>query len=149
MKKYLWLAPLCLIGVAVGTWQLNGQTQAQGKDVKLKQFMHQKLDHAKAILEGLVTEDTDKIASSAQSLSLLSLESSWNVITTEKYLQNSMAFRRAADAIHKAAKEKNIDRATLSYVDLTMRCVECHKYIREKQAPNQSINIDSSPSKPK
>jgi hypothetical protein len=32
--------------------------------------------------------------------------------------------------VEKAAKEKRIDGATLEYMDMTMSCVECHKYAR-------------------
>ncbi|MEZ6079955.1 MAG: hypothetical protein R3C56_31060 [Pirellulaceae bacterium] len=56
--------------------------------------MQRKLDHAKRVLEGLAIEDFELIAREAQSLSLLSLESNWNVLTTEEYIQQSSDFRR-------------------------------------------------------
>jgi hypothetical protein len=31
----------------------------------------------------------------------------------------------------KMAKDKNLDGAALAYVQLTMSCVNCHKYVRE------------------
>lgn len=90
-----------------------------------------KLDNAKGVLEGLATEDYEKIARDAQALSLLSLESDWNVITTEEYLEQSSDFRRAVNVITEAAREKDVNRAALGYVNLTVRCVECHSYLRK------------------
>ena len=29
-----------------------------------------------------------------------------------------------------AARKKNLDGAVLAYVDLTMKCINCHKYVR-------------------
>ena len=45
-------------------------------------------------------------------------------------LQEADEFRRIVDKMQKAAKEKRLDGATLAYVDMTMSCVECHKYAR-------------------
>lgn len=67
----------------------------------------------------------------ARSLKLLSMESGWNVIQTEEYVTQSEDFRRATDMILQAAEEKDINRAALGYVGLTVRCVECHLYMRK------------------
>ena len=45
-------------------------------------------------------------------------------------------FRRQANALTKAAQEKNLDAATLAYVRLTMSCVDCHKFVRGKIIAN-------------
>ena len=102
--------------------------------------MERKLLHAKALLEGLATEDYDRISRDAQALSLISLESAWNVLITEEYLKQSSAFRRSLESIRDGAKAKNVDRATLGYVDMTIRCVECHKYVRRNQANGDAID---------
>jgi hypothetical protein len=94
-------------------------------------LMQLKLEKSKAILEGLTLEDFDRISRNAKSLKLLSMESGWNVIQTPEYETQSRDFRRAADMIAEAAAEKDISRATLGYVALTTRCVECHSYMRK------------------
>lgn len=99
----------------------------------VKPLMHRKLDRAKNILEGLTLERFDKIASNARSLRLLSMEAGWNVVQTEEYRSQSNDFRRACDSIEKAAKAKDIHRAALAYVSLTVRCVECHSYMRDNK----------------
>jgi len=93
-------------------------------------FMQLKLQHAQNVLEGLATEDLAMVAKNAQDLSLLSQAASWNVLQTDEYIQQSAEFRRTADAMTKAAKDKNLDAAAIRYVELTMKCVHCHKYVR-------------------
>ena len=130
MKLTLSFAFVTLL-IGFSTWQLFGQPPKQTAPEKLKPFMQRKLDHAKGVLEGLALEDYEKIAKEAQALSLLSLEADWNVITTEEYLEQSSDFRRAVNVITEAAREKDVHRAALGYVNLTVRCVECHSYLRK------------------
>lgn len=128
MKRLL----ICLLGIATVVSLLKADPPSSSDDrsppSKLTPLMHMKLEKSKAILEGLTLEDSDKIKSNARSLRLLSLESGWNVIQTPEYNSQSLDFRRATDLIAQAAEEKDIHRATLNYVGLTVRCVECHSY---------------------
>ena len=96
----------------------------------LRDFMQLKLKHSQLVLEGIVMADFDRIAKNAQQLSLLSQATNWQVLQTPDYLQHSTEFRRAADALTAAAKKKNIDGAALAYMEVTMKCVNCHKYVR-------------------
>ena len=123
-----WLSFAPQISRGYGQEILAAETQL----VPLKPIMQRKLDHAKGVLEGLAMEDFELIAREAQALSLLSLESNWNVLTTEEYIQQSSDFRRAVNVITQAAHEKDVHRAALGYVNLTVRCVECHSYLRKK-----------------
>lgn len=108
---------------------LAGQGRSQKED-KLSEFMRAKLVHSQKILEGLATEDYDMIAKNSQEMSLLSQAASWQVLQTPEYMQHSAEFRRSADELTRVAKEKNIDAAALAYVDVTLKCVNCHKYVR-------------------
>ncbi len=96
----------------------------------LKDFMRVKLTHSQKVLEGLTTNDFDLISKSAAELKLLSQSSAWEVMTTEDYIAQSSEFRRATEALSKAAEKKNLDAAALAYMDVTMKCVNCHKYVR-------------------
>lgn len=102
-------------------------------DREVVPLMHRKLDRAKEILEGLAMEDHDKIAKNARAIKLLSMEAGWKVIQTEEYQQQSRDFRRACDLIENAAKAKDASRAAMCYVALTVRCVECHNYLRDNK----------------
>jgi len=94
-------------------------------------FMRAKLGHSQNVLEGLAVEDYDLIARGAHDLALASQASSWQVLQTEDYARQSAEFRRSCDALRTAAKAKNLDGAALAWMEVTMKCVQCHKYVRD------------------
>ena len=112
-------------------------------------FMRAKLTHSKEVLEGLTLEDFDQIAKHGQELSLLSQAAAWNVLQTPEYKQHSLEFRRSADSLTKAAKNKNLDGAALAYVDVTLKCVNCHKYVRgvrtAQRLPDAALQLSTQP----
>jgi hypothetical protein len=120
-----WL--VSLLGVAAC---LLSVVPARAQQGDVDQFMRAKLLHSQKVLEGLTTEDFTMIAKHAQSLSLLSQAAAWQVLQTPEYKQHSTEFRRSADALNKAAEAKNLDGAALAYVDVTLKCINCHKYVR-------------------
>jgi hypothetical protein len=98
-----------------------------------KEFMRQKLEHSKRVLEGITMEDFALIAKHARKLRAMSLEASWRTFENPDYLRHTESFRRTVDALAVAADEQNLDGATLAYVKVTMSCVECHKFVRGKK----------------
>ena len=62
----------------------------------------------------------------------MSKEADWRVFENPDYDQQSVTFRRHVNSLVKAAKDKNLDAATLAYVRVTMSCVDCHKLVRGK-----------------
>ena len=139
MKRTLVIA-IPALAIMLSMIPLHGKPQEQtGKASKaqLDSFMEMKLEHAKAILEGLSTEDFEQIAKASQALTALSLESSWNAHTTEKYLDHSSDFRRALNLVTSAAREENLDRAALGYLNMTVQCIECHRYLRDKHSGDE------------
>jgi hypothetical protein len=123
-KSLLFVA---LLGVSAIVWA--AQDEPATKDT-IRNFMHKKLEHSQKLLEGIAVEDFPSIVRESQQLSLLSREATWKVFETEDYVQHSTEFRRTADAITEAGRKKNLDAAALAYVDMTMKCVNCHKYVR-------------------
>lgn len=107
----------------------------------LTPLMRMKLNRSKAILEGLTLEDFDKIGQNARSLRLLSTESGWNVIQTKEYASQSRDFQRAADMIAEAADDRDIHRAAMGYVALTVRCIECHSYMRKHRIELMKLEV--------
>ncbi len=125
MRRFLVIAA---VGLAVFSWLApGGMSQQQGN---LKDFMRVKLRHSQKVMEGLVLEDYAEIAKNAQEMSLLSLAATWQVFETPEYVDYSRKFRNATDALSDAARDKNLDRATLAFNQVTTKCVECHKYVR-------------------
>lgn len=155
MHRYI--IPACILGIVfMGFALAQGDKKADKKKSKepskktsepvetndVHEFMQMKLDHSKGILEGLVVEDYDKIAKNAQDLSLLSQAASWQVLQTPDYLQHSLEFRRSADTLTEAAKKKNLDGSALAFMEVTMKCVNCHKYVRNVKMANLRLPDD-------
>lgn len=122
-----------VIGVAVVAacgWLIAQGFAAPPKPNDVAALMKLKLKHSQQVLEGVAVEDFDQIAKNSQQLALLAQDANWLVYQTPEYRHHSADFRRIADNLTKAAKERNGDAAALAYVQLTMSCVNCHKYVR-------------------
>jgi hypothetical protein len=96
-------------------------------------LMAEKLKHAQRLLDGLTTNDFTKIAASADALMLISKAAEFTAVKTPRYEVHTNNFRRALEEIAKKAKAKNLDGATLGYVDMTLTCVRCHQSTREER----------------
>lgn len=94
-------------------------------------FMQAKLNHANEVLAGLALADFEKIRRGSQQLALASQASSWQVLQSEEYARQSVAFRRACERLGQAASDKNLDAAALTWMEVTMKCVHCHQYLRD------------------
>ena len=110
---------------------LTGGGQGTKKGSVVAELMQRKLKHSQAILEAIALNKFDKIVDNAEELISLTNQAEWQVIKSTRYELHSNEFRRAAEMLIQKAKEKNIDGATLNYLDLTMTCVRCHQYVRE------------------
>jgi len=93
--------------------------------------MKAKLVHAEKTLEGLAKEDYDLIAKHSQAISLLCEDEMWMVLKTPEYQARRNEFRRSVNAITDAARKRNLEAATLAYVDATLKCVSCHQHVRK------------------
>jgi len=97
------------------------------------EFMRQKLEFSKNVLEGLSLEDYAMIEKNAKALNKLSQAAEWEVPiipNATDYVGMTTEFQRYADDLTKNAKQHNIDGATLAYLKLTLSCVQCHKFVR-------------------
>lgn len=108
-----------------------GNVQAQDR---LAVFMQAKLTHSEKTLEGLAKGDYELIVKHSQAISLLCEDELWAVLQTPEYRERSNEFRRNVNAITEAGRKKNLEAATLAYVNATLNCVTCHKYVRETRA---------------
>ena len=114
--------------IALGLLLTAPVTAAEPNEVAT--FMRVKLKQSQGILEGLTTENYEMVAKHAQEMSLLSQASTWQVLQTVEYNERSKEFRRSVDSLTEAAKKRELDAAALAYVDVTLKCVSCHKYVR-------------------
>lgn len=126
----LGLLGLAAVGLA---WSATRANQPEQKHTRAE-FMRQKLNFAKDVLEGLALEQFATIEKGGKALKKLSEGAEWEVATIPSatdYVMLTTDFQRHADELVKQAKAKNIDAATLAYVKITMSCVQCHKFVRD------------------
>jgi cytochrome c556 len=126
------LADRGLILVALAS-AISLAAEASAED-KLKEFMKAKLEHSEKILEGLAREDYDLIVKHSTAISLICEDELWSVLQTPEYQERSKEFRRSVYAITEAARKKNLEGAAFAYVESTMKCVSCHKYVRSTRS---------------
>lgn len=134
-KRRFALVPIVLGMIALSVLVARTAAPAAAQDEKRTRsdFMRQKLEFSKNLLEGLAIENYEIIGKNAKALKLLSEAAEWEVPTIPNatdYIAFTTDFQRIADDLSKQAKDKNIDGATLAYVRLTMNCVQCHKFVR-------------------
>lgn len=97
----------------------------------VRKFMRPKLANSQHILEGLSLEDFAMISENAKRLMRLSEAAEWQVLPSPEYVRYSADFQRLANELVDAANQRDLDAATLTYVQLTINCVKCHKYVRD------------------
>jgi len=98
---------------------------------KVKELMHKKLELAQRLLAALVLNNVDQVGPQAQGMIQLSNEAEWKVFKTAQYEMNSNDFRRSAEKLVQQSKAKDIESAKLTYLELTMTCFHCHRYVRD------------------
>jgi hypothetical protein len=109
------------------------------KPSKVGELMQKKLKHAQKLIEGLATNDFTLLTKNGEELYLVSKEVEWRVMKTPRYELYSDQFRSHCEDLVKHAKDKNLDGASLAYVQLTLSCIKCHKYIREMRMTNVEL----------
>ncbi len=98
------------------------------------QVMQVKLKRAQALLQALAMEDFKTIQDNAESLVRISRATEFlRAYKTEEYEFQARVFQKAAETLAAKAREKNIDGATLAYLDMTVSCVACHNHFRGRK----------------
>ena len=112
---------------------IPSSSQEKKKKREPDPLMTQKLKESQALLEGLALNDPAKVQASAEELLRISKAAQFRrALSTARYEFHANAFQRAAETAIEKAKAKNIDGATLAYLDLTLTCVRCHQHTREE-----------------
>jgi hypothetical protein len=126
-KTIFLLAAVALLGIAAAVWSADkpGRTPTQ-------EFMHDKLELSHKVLEGICEEDFDLVEAKSLKLAAMTKEASWQAFQNPRYEAQSLEFRRHVNALTRAAKDRDLDGATLAYLRMTMSCVDCHKLVRGK-----------------
>ncbi len=145
MKRTLSLAGACVVLALSAVFLLRSEAAgkvAKPADKPIDQFMRQKLTDSEKVLEGLVTEDFAQIQKAAAEMHTLSQAEQWQVFNTPTYDLYSREFEKGCDQLETAAKEKNIDRASLAWIRVTMTCLSCHKHVRNAKVAEIPADAD-------
>jgi cytochrome c556 len=128
MERMVWtVLVLCAAVVACAAFGHGDEPN------KTAELMQKKLKASQKVLEGVAKNDFDAIQANADALIDISNKTEFNSIKSADYEMFSNQFRRTAEGLAKNAKDKNADGVALAYVDLTLVCVKCHKYVRERK----------------
>lgn len=110
------------------------QTKPQPKkdgDQAIRKFMRKKLGAMKQVMRGIVTEDYAAIRRNAKAMKKMGTGTEWNIVQGPIYGNHRASFQRSADLLVQAADDKNADGAMLVYMQMTLNCIECHRYTRD------------------
>ncbi len=116
--------------IYIGLWVIQPAVAEDDHSTNID--MQKKLEYSRDLLNGLVMEDFDKITQSAQALNKLGRRK-WIENESSAYRTQNQVFWFTTGTLLMAAEEKNIDGATLSYTQMTVSCVNCHKLLRDRQ----------------
>ena len=127
MNSRFLLTPLVLALLFAG----NRSTYAQAeKESGVKEAMRKKVAYSQQVLVGITLEDYGLIANNAEKLVELSNKTNWYSRQVPEYELFLNEFRRNAEELMKAGQQKNLDAASRAYVQMTLSCISCHKFIR-------------------
>jgi len=130
MRKVCYVAAVAILLTGLPILHGHGQDK-KPEPKKVSELMRRKLENSQKVLEGVALNDFKMIDRHAEELIQISKAAEWRVVKTPQYEIYSTEFRRIAESLVQSAKDKNLDGTALTYVELTLTCVKCHKYVRE------------------
>ena len=89
-----------------------------------------KLEASQKILAGLALEDYELIQEGADKLQEMSAAEKWRVSNDPFFREHSTDFQKVAKRLAANAKDGKLDAAALTWMEVTMQCIECHKWTR-------------------
>lgn len=123
------IAAILLGGMTAGL-SIGQTAKAPDAEAQLREFMRAKLSASTEILEGFCVDDMQLVIKGAKQLQAMSEAEAWRVSNDVMYKQFSNEFRQISTDLIKAAEDKNPDRAMLKWVDATVSCLDCHRFVR-------------------
>ncbi len=96
----------------------------------VSKFMRMKLEASQNVLAGLALEDFELIQEGAAKLEEMSTAEKWRVSKDPLYRAHSDDFQRVAQRLVKNGKDGKLDASALTWIEMTMQCIECHKWAR-------------------
>jgi hypothetical protein len=100
-----------------------------GSQTPVESLMKAKAGYAHRLLDAVVLGELETVRDQAFRLKAVAETADWNVMDTPEYIRESEAFLRATDRLLQAAGSKNHEAVALAYVEITLSCVHCHRYV--------------------
>ena len=119
------------IVVGLSAWLGLAAGGTQGPEVK--HVMREKLARAENILEAVVTSDWVSLETNSRELERLTNDPRWTVLKYPEYARQTAGFVKAIQALHLAAAQRDLEKTPRAYVDVTLKCVECHRYLARER----------------
>jgi hypothetical protein len=109
----------------------EGKPEKQDEPRKgLSKFMRQKLQASSTVLEGLCTEDLAMVSEGSRTLLKMSHEERWRVSADMMYRRYSNEFVASVEELLKEAEDQDMDGTSMAWVNVTMKCLKCHEWVR-------------------
>lgn len=99
----------------------------------IAKIMAKKLHHTHRLITALAVEDFAQLADDARELKLIGEATLAKVSPDLDYVRYCGEFTAVADELARRARDHDLNGSTLSYVRLTINCVECHKHVRDNR----------------
>jgi hypothetical protein len=115
--------------IVVALSALLGLAASSSQGPEVNQVMREKLTHAQKILEAVVTSDWVSLETHSRELEQLTNDPRWMVLKYPEYARHSSAFVRAVQDLHRAAAQRDLEKTPQAYIAVTLRCVDCHRYL--------------------
>lgn len=133
MRNTLTILSVALIALAALAVRGDDQPSkpAGGQEKAPSLWMKQKLVASQTILAALTRADYDAIEKNANAMLDVGFLEKWIRAGTPNYRTLMNDFQYANKSLVQAAKEKNLDAATVAYLQLIFSCVNCHRLVRD------------------
>lgn len=103
---------------------------AEAQTADTARVMRQKMAHAEQVLRAIMTSDLASLERESAALSALTRAEGWQVLRSPEYLRQSAAFVQAMADLSGAATQRDPDAAIVAYSGMTLRCYQCHRYLK-------------------
>jgi hypothetical protein len=126
---------LVLVGVRAAQQprdQANPVAEARQQHRILEAAMDAKLRHTHRLITSLAVEDFARMAQDAAELRRIGESALLKISPDVEYVKFCTEFSTVVEELGRRAKAHDLNGATLSFIRLTMNCVECHKHVRDK-----------------
>lgn len=137
MKNQITLSLAVLVGACCVAGAITAQDdtrKAEKKETDNAAVMADKLRYTQQLLTSLAKEDFPVLENSAQELRRIAHEQ-WQANSSPEYRTHLQTFWTALDGIEFGAQRKEIEEATLAYMQMTLTCIRCHKAMRRSDTP--------------